>query len=74
MISLGQATWGLFHWHDLSLIQAWISNNIHYEVWDEITYPFLNFNSAAIDIWERMNNFIPHFIMDVITYPWWDAN
>ena len=29
------------------------------KVWDEITYPFLYFNG----------NFIPHFIMDVITYP-----
>ena len=27
---------------------AWISNYIHFEVWDEITYPFLNFNGAMI--------------------------
>ena len=27
---------------------AWISNYIHYNVWDEITYPFLNFNGATI--------------------------
>ena len=24
------------------------SNCIHYKVWDEITYPFLNFNGAAV--------------------------
>ena len=28
--------------------EAWISNHIHYKVWDEITYPFLNFNGANI--------------------------
>ena len=25
---------------------------IHYKVWDEITYPFLNFNSATIEVME----------------------
>ena len=30
--------------HGLTLIPAWISNYIHYKLWDEITYPFLNFN------------------------------
>ena len=23
---------------------------IHYKVWDEITYPFLNFNSATVEV------------------------
>ena len=41
-------------------------------VWGEITYPFSDFNVAAIDVWELLGNFIPHFIMDVITYPCWD--
>ena len=53
----------------LSLISAWISkisNNIHYKVWDEITYPFQNF-SRCTEIWKWVNSF--HFIMDVITYP-----
>ena len=31
-----------------TLIPAWISNYIHYNVWDEITYPFLNFNGASL--------------------------
>ena len=41
-------TWlnNMGHWHALTLIPAWISNYIHYKVWDEITYPFPNFNSA----------------------------
>ena len=36
------------------------------EVWDEIAYPFSNFNG-----WERISNFILHFLMAVISYPCW---
>ena len=36
--------------------------------WDEITYPFLNFNGFTIEVLERRSNFIPYNIMDVITY------
>ena len=54
------------------LIPAWISNYIHYKVWDEITYPFPNFNSCTIEVWEWIGNFIPHFTEHVITYPCWD--
>ena len=42
------------------------------EVLDEITYPFPNFNGQNIEVWERINNFIPHVVMDVITFPCWD--
>ena len=42
------------------------------EVWDEITYPSSNFNGRTVDIWEWTSNFIPHFIMDVITYSRWE--
>ena len=41
---------------------AWISNNIG------INHLFPNFNGTTVDVWEWMNNFIPHFKMDVITY------
>ena len=34
----------------LTLIPAWISNYIHYKMWDEITYPFLNFNGATVEV------------------------
>ena len=34
-------------------------------MWEEITYPFLNFNG-----W--ISNFIPHFTRCVITYLCWD--
>ena len=27
-----------------------MTNYIHYKVWDEITYPFLNFKGATIEI------------------------
>ena len=56
----------------LTLIAAWISNYTHYNVWDEITYPFLNFNGATVEVYQWISNFILQFIMDVITYPCWD--
>ena len=46
-----------------------MSNYIHYKEWDEITYPFLNFNGATVEVYEWISNFIPYIIMDVITYP-----
>ena len=35
---------------DLTLIPSWVNDYIHYKVWDEITYPFLNLNSCTIEI------------------------
>ena len=37
------------------------------KVWDEITYPFPNFNRAAVDVWGRVSNFISHFTGRMIT-------
>ena len=34
----------------VSLIPAWISNCIHYQARDEITYPFLNLNGATVEV------------------------
>ena len=31
---------------DVFISVAWIYNHIHYKVWDEITYPFLNITGA----------------------------
>ena len=45
-----QTTSAPFYWHGLTLIPAWISNHIHYEMYDEITYPFLNFNGATVEV------------------------
>ena len=44
------------------------------KMWDEITYPFPNFNSCTTEVWEQINNFISHFMMDVITYQCWDQS
>ena len=38
---------------------------------DEITYPFLNFNGCSIEVKEWIGNFIQHFIIDIIIYPYW---
>ena len=38
-------------------------------VWDEITYPFPNFNSCTVEVREWTSNLILHLIMDVTTYP-----
>ena len=53
----------------MELINQRICNYIHYKVWDEITYPFLNFNGATVEVKELINNFISHFTGLVITYP-----
>ena len=37
-----------------------VRNYIRYNVWVEITYPFLNFNGATIEVKERVSNFIPN--------------
>ena len=42
----------------INFIHKWISYYFHCKIWEEITYPFLNF--------------IPHFTGYVITYPCWD--
>ena len=64
--------WGPFSWHRLTLSLAWISDHTSSIVRDKITYPFPNFNGCTVEVCEWISNFIPHFIMDVITYPRWD--
>ena len=59
---------GPFYQHGLTLIPAWISNHMPSKVWDEITCPFPNFSGTAVEVWEWRSNFIPHLVMDVITY------
>ena len=46
-----------------------ISSYIPYKVWDEIIYPFLNFNDAAVAVQEWISNFILHCTGHMITYP-----
>ena len=40
--------------------------------WDEITYPFPNFNGRTVEVWESVSNLIAHFTGQVITYLCWD--
>ena len=37
-------------------------------MWEEITYPFPNFNGCTIEVWEWISHFFPHFTGHVITY------
>ena len=59
-----------FHLYGLTLIFV----IIYYNVWDEITYPFLNFNDATVQVKEWIGNFIPLFTVYVVTYPCWDLS
>ena len=47
---LEKINWGPLYQHGLILIPVWISNYIHYIVLDEITYPFLNFIGATLEV------------------------
>ena len=62
---------GPFYQNGLTLITAWISNYMSSKVWDEITYPFPNFNGVNVEVWEWIFNFITTFVMAIITYPCW---
>ena len=65
------AAMGLFYWHGLTLIPAWISNHMPSKVWEEIIYPFPNFNGCIVEVWEEISNFVTHFSGHMITYPCW---
>ena len=52
-----------------SLIPAWPTNYMPIERWNEINYPFPNFNDITVEVWEQISNLSPYFILDVITYP-----
>ena len=47
---------------------------LQYNVWNEITYPFQNFNGAVVEVWEWIDNFIPYFTWHMITYPGGDLS
>ena len=58
----------------LTLIPTWIRNHTPSYVWDEIAFPHLNFSGCTVEVWWWISNFIPQFIMDVITYSWWNIS
>ena len=39
------------------------SNHMPREVWDQITYPFPNFNGATVEVCEYISNFVLHTII-----------
>ena len=41
---------GPFYQHSLTLIPTWIGNHMPGKMSDEITYPFLNFNGATVEV------------------------
>ena len=49
-------------------LPAWMNDYVCYKMSDEITYPFPNFYSAAVEVWEWIRTFISHFTGHVITY------
>ena len=61
---------GPFYLHGFSWISAWLSNHMPSKVWGETIHLFPNFNGATIEVEEWIDNFIPHFILDVIIYPY----
>ena len=48
-ISFRDTSWIMEKSYD-GLSPSWISNYTHYYVWDKITYPFLNFNGATVEV------------------------
>ena len=60
------------HFHDSHLwplLLTWINFNpsMNRKVGDETTYPFLNCNGCTVEVQGWISNFIPHFIVDVVT-------
>ena len=47
------------------------SRGIYDKILCEVAYPFRNFNGWNVQVLEWIS-FISHFIMNVITYPYWD--
>ena len=61
--------------YEWTLFVIWINCNPNMDkynrrskVWDEITYPFINFNGCTVEINEWISNLISHFITGVITF------
>ena len=43
-------SWDPFYKHGLTLTTVWITNFIHHNVWDEITFPYPKSNGATIEV------------------------
>ena len=63
-----------FYFCGAALIREGISNDILYNVLDEMTCPFPNFNGAAFEICGWISNLISRLGGRMITYPCWDSS
>ena len=43
-----------------------MSNHMPGNAKEEITYPFPNFSGETVEVWQRISNFIPHYMIFVI--------
>ena len=43
--------WGPFYSHELIQITALMSNYTHRKAWNKISYPFVNLDDAAVEVW-----------------------
>ena len=50
------------------LLCIYVSNYIHCEMYDEITYSSRNLNGASLEVWESISNFTPPITRLVISY------
>ena len=50
ILNITQYQGTFFNKYVLTLIPACKSNHMLSQVWDEITYPFLNLNSATVEV------------------------
>ena len=48
VIQRGQGT---LYKYELTFIHGWINTYVRHKVYDENTYPFSNFNGAAVEVW-----------------------
>ena len=39
----------VYNYQKIPGVPAWVSNNLPGKVWDEITYPFLNYNGCTVE-------------------------
>ena len=51
----------VFYQYGLTLILAWVINDMPSYLWDGITHPLPNFDSWTIDFWELLSNSISNF-------------
>ena len=54
---------GPFYYHGVTLITSSMCNNIRYNEWGKNTYPFQNFNSATVEVWEWIGS--SHTLLDM---------